>query len=678
MLPRAGFDFETKLIKPGLLAPPPVCLTWRTADELEGCHAQLDRKTARDRLEWFFSEFTLFGANTAYDAAVAMAAFPELVGLIFEAYAAGRVRDVQLDQMLIDNAKGELGGYKDHTGRYRKYGYSLGALSERHLAKDRSVDKNDPDAWRLRYGELWEVPWSEFPDKARDYALEDSDDTYEVSVIQEPAGEVLVDSAAQARAGLALHLMSCWGIKTDPENIRAYEKDVKERLEELDDLLVEEGLVRKNGSRNTKAAKKLMIEVCEREGLPIKLTKTGVEKLMVRQVEPGDPTVDWSLVEKYTAMDADACEETHDEILEAYAERTSLYTVKSSKIPALWKGVDAPIQARFNPLVASGRTSCSMGKGGPVNGYQLQNPERKGPVRECFVARDGMYYADADLDTFELCTVSQVCIWVVGFSHLGDAINAGLDPHLDLAAKILGISYEEAVARRAKGDPEVENARQGGKVANFGFPGGLGIDGFRAFARSGYGLKLSVVEAETLKEGWSTRWSEFPLYFQWVKNHQMDALGSAHVVQFISKRQRGLCPFTVACNSYFQGLAADAAKYALWEVTRRSYDPTLGSVLYGARPVNFVHDQILSEVDEEIAHEQAIEMGRVMVDACNEYLPDVPTSSEPALSKHWCKDVKAVYDAPPADGGRLVPWDIAKAERRRVFRPNGKVYEWAA
>ena len=32
----------------------------------------------------------------------------------------------------------------------------------------------------------------------------------------------------------------------------------------------------------------------------------------------------------------------------------------------------------------------------------------------------------------------------VGFSKLAEALNRGLDPHLAMAAQILGISYEEA------------------------------------------------------------------------------------------------------------------------------------------------------------------------------------------------------------------------------------------
>ncbi len=78
--------------------------------------------------------------------------------------------------------------------------------------------------------------------------------------------------------------------------------------------------------------------------------------------------------------------------------------------------------------------------------------------------------------------------------------------------------------------------------------------------------------------------------------------GVAEIVQLYSHRTRGMVPYTAACNTFFQGLGADGAKAALWDVTLRCYaDET--SPLYACRPVNFVHDQILMEVPLERAHE---------------------------------------------------------------------------
>jgi DNA polymerase I-like protein with 3'-5' exonuclease and polymerase domains len=330
----------------------------------------------------------------------------------------------------------------------------------------------------------------------------------------------------------------------------------------------------------------------------------------------------------------------------------------------------------------------------------MQNPKRDLDylpvgIRECFVARPGTLFADNDFSGLELCTVAQVCIEVVGESALADAINAGKDPHLMTAATLMGVSYEEVVHR--KHDPIVKQYRQRSKVLNFGLPGGLGPEGLIAFAR-GYGLRLTLDEAKALKAQWLDALPEFKKYFTWVREQlnlsdQKDlqealaglsdideeqiekyslTIPTGSFAQLYVGRFRGRCRFTNGANTMFQGLGADGAKNAAWKVARRCYDKSLNSVLYGVRPVAFVHDEILAEVDEDHAHEQAFEMARVMVDACNVYLPDVPVKCAPALGKYWSKGLEGVFDT----NGRLQPYDLAKAGKWKVFYADGQPVNW--
>jgi DNA polymerase-1 len=148
-------------------------------------------------------------------------------------------------------------------------------------------------------------------------------------------------------------------------------------------------------------------------------------------------------------------------------------------------------------------------------------------------------------------------------------------------------------------------------------------------------------------------------------------------------RIRGLVPYTAACNSMFQGLGADCAKTALYEVCKRSYDPAQRSVLYGSRPVNFVHDQVLGEApgydrypaSQELvvlASEHAKEASRVMVEAANRYLPDVPVRCEPSLCKVWSKNTEPVYDR----DRNVIAWDLARDARAEVYDSKGKMVVW--
>jgi DNA polymerase I-like protein with 3'-5' exonuclease and polymerase domains len=331
-----------------------------------------------------------------------------------------------------------------------------------------------------------------------------------------------------------------------------------------------------------------------------------------------------------------------------------------------------------------------MGKDGPLNGFQMQNPDRKEGLRECFIARarelydrdvaqylgrgagDECLIIDLDFSGLELCTVAQVCLSIpeIGYSRLAEALNRGIDPHLALGAKLLKISYEEALAE--KHTKRVKNARQLAKIANFGFPGGLSAGGFVGYAR-GYGVILTKREAEELKEAWLETWPEFHRFFLYVRHMVEAGGGEATVRQLFSGRVRGGCRFTVACNTLFQGLGADGALAALFAVTERAYvfhEDTPN--MLGIRPWNFVHDQILADVRREVSHEAAFETARVMVEACNRFLPDVPTKAEPALSKAWSKNVESVYD----ENQRLVAWDEARDQRAHVFYSDGKPVEW--
>lgn len=710
-----SLDFETFLIQPGCLAPDPVCLSFASSEGAGLLHARLERdevvRVLRERLE--DEGVALFGANTAFDMGVALQHYPELRSQIFAAYDAGRVFDVQIDEQLDDIARGELGGRfyrEDGKTKRESRSYSLAALETRHLGIDRSGSKNDVGAWRLRYGTLADVPLDQWEPEAVDYAIADAEGTLAVAEkLEAQRVAPREERARQACAHLALHLASAHGAMTDPAQIDLLEKKSARRFELLTqllqadtleaqkavhlDLLVldsgaktdedfelleneneerfsgitaqieTEALVRADGSCDTKKARARIAAVYEAQGLDVKLTATGQKKY-----DEGDDA------SGYESLDEEACDQSGDPVLEAYAERVKLRSIVQTHIPALRMGVTTPIQPGYKVLVDSGRTSCLKGKpGGSTNGYQVQNIRRAPGLRECFTARPGKLYGDADFGGLELCTVAQVCKSILGKSALADALNEGIDVHLDMAAQLLGISYAEAHERRH--EKVVKDARQLSKPANFGFPGGLGPKGFVAFARA-YKLVIDERKAKELKAAWLRRWPEFREYFDWINTLQT-VDGDYQVSHLFTGRVRGGMTYTSACNNNFQGLGADGAKAALWAVTRASYDPAMESELFGFRPIFFVHDQIVGETkDLDSAHEQAVELGRVMIDACNQFLPDVPVRCEPCLSKHFTKDAVAVYDAPPHDGGRLLPWDLARDAKTRCFYSDGKAVAW--
>lgn len=724
-----GFDCETYLIRPGQLAPPTVCLTLAAWDSVWLYHPKFDgavplqatdvkppANSAKDAFLWLLKQEVVVGLNTAYDTAVCASQWPDLMPDIFKAYNEHRIVDVGLAQQLIDIAHGKL------KPMQAKFGYSLVGLERRLLHKDRRNSKEGPDIWRTRYRELDDVPPQEWPREAVVYAIEDAVGARDIFNHQwnSPDRKYLQDLPAQCRAAFALQLLMCWGVMTDEDKISKLESFAKKKYWELSYSLAEESAgkmvrgfdtVKANlrWSKDVQAAKRRMLEVCKAQGLALKLTDTGYKKYMKLLEErggeeaphenPPEQVLSEEDLLKYASVDEEACRRTGDELLMAFSLRSQLHTVINTHVPDLLKGLQTPIQPRYTVLVETGRTACSKtrsedGKKGfsPTNGFQFQNPKRQYDwippgqtkaellfpagigLRECFVARPRMLFGDNDFSGLELCTGAQACIDIVGFSELGNALNAGKDPHLDFAATLMGISYQDALAR--KHEKEVKYFRQLSKVGNFGLPGGLGVKGLIGFAR-GYGVKLDEEGAKKLKKDWFAKYPEWVFYFRWIRdqleldledidsdNEHVKAVVRGHFEQLRVGRWRGRCRFTEAANSFFQGLGADVSKRALWAVAERCYTLVEGSTLYGARPVGFIHDEILAELHEELAHEQAYEMAQVMCDAGNVLLPDVPVRCTPALSKHWCKEAEAIFDK----NGRLQPYDLAREGRWESYR----------
>jgi len=110
--------------------------------------------------------------------------------------------------------------------------------------------------------------------------------------------------------------------------------------------------------------------------------------------------------------------------------------------------------------------------------------------------------------------------------------------------------------------------------------------------------------------------------------------------------------FTQACNTFFQGLAADGAKAALFEVSQRCYSKP-ASYLYGSRPIMFIHDEIVLETPANKAAAAADELAKTMSEVMREFTPDIPIKTEVALMDRWYKDAEEVRDS----SGKLLKWE---------------------
>jgi hypothetical protein len=675
-----AFDTETHLIQPGLLTPKLVCVS--VADE-NGVWLH-DRRYGTDYVQMLLEdvEVALVGHNVAYDLGVLVARRPELIPLVFRAYEQGRIWDTKVRQELLDIASGRSvrngATFALRNGEWVKAGYSLAGLAGHYLGKDRFAEKTDENAWRMRYHELEDVPLDQWPPEATHYAKEDAEDTLAIFLKQGGVNGALPTEQEQVRAAWALHLMSVWGVRTDATSVADLEQRLLAEQVRLRKRVIQAGILvpkrvpedeaefHEEVVKRRKATKKDLQPALDGSSPEIEY-EDGAAYVVTRATVPMRWAKDSKKIEAYTqrylarrgkdveltatgrvSTAKDTLKQTGSHLLDLVADGGGVDKVLGTYVPVLKDGTQRPINARFNVLVNSGRTSCSE-----PNLQNLPSGRKVGGTRECFVPRDGYVFVSVDYDTLELRALAQVCLTLFGKSEMAASINKDRDLHSQVGATMLGMTYEEVEkGKKQKGSP-AKTARDAAKVFNFGAPGGLGASSLVDYARAGYGVTLTEQQSREMKAQWLKAWPEMVTYFAWI--NQAVGLGEAVLRHPITGFVRGDVGYTDGCNHLFQHLAAQGAKRALYRAALEAYaDPD--SAFYGSRPVVFVHDEIIAEVPESRAAAASGRLAQIMCEEMAQLIPDVKITASPTLMRYWTKDAVETYDT----HGTLVPWEKTK------------------
>lgn len=679
----AGLDCETFLIQPGRAAPRLVVTGYQAANGAQAVVTKtellVDGVVTPLRLHAaeYFSAFMrhclatrtkLVNQNIPYDFVVHAAdAFTvsetlgdEVLCAIFDLLDADLVEDTMLRERLIDLAEGTLGrdfGSVTKDGNPRRKRYALKGLAKAYLDVD--LDKT---SWRLGYAAKVDTPVMQWESGARDYVVGDVETALQVATQQGVrAGQYSIpNSTDQSRAAFGFALMSSWGIRTDMAKVRAFDVELDREARRFERVVREAGLIRSSGrdagKRDMKRVRELVSKTYTSAGLDVPETDGGAVSTAGAVLE------DVALIalrNKGAIVENAKGEVDETKLFEqplyAYSQLASIQKLQTTYLPVLFQGGKFPINARYETLVETGRVSCyqpnlmNLPRGGSKT--LLQRLQSK--VRECFVPRPGFVFCSVDYDTLELRTLAQVCIWLLGFSKLGDALNAGLDPHLLLAAEqFLRMPYEEALKR--KKEKHVAEMRNAAKPFNFGVPGGMGAEAFQQFAKDTYNIYFTIEECRDGREKYLAQWAEMRPYFKIIGSMMrgIDDKGQTigDIEQFVSGRIRGRTRYTAACNTMFQGLAADGAKAAVYALQKECY--LRRGRLFGSRPVVFIHDEVIVEHPEDCASERAQIQTEIQCSVMQTVVPDIKITASPALMRCWYKGADAVYE-----GGKLVPWE---------------------
>jgi len=575
----------------------------------------------------------LAGQYVAYDMSCIIATFPDLEELVWETYRVGGVLCTSIREKLLDIAIGVFPYPIDTTGTKTKSFYSLADIARVSLGM--TVSKGE-DTWRTRYSELANVPLGKWPQEAIEYAIRDAE---LVSLILENQDERALglhyDMPTQfddVRADFALRMMSVWGIRVNTARVSELWEDSMSRLHEIAEQLVADKVAKRTKPKDEPPPGHMPMPAIQRNMAAI--------RELIEQTYPGTPP---QTPGGKTSTAAEVIEECSDPVLIDLVEFGKVQKVASTYLTKMFEPL---IHARFDAVGgASDRTSC--------RDPNLQNQPNVAGIRECFIPSPGHVFVSADFDSQEMRTLAQCCLDICGKSRLAERYQADrhFDPHLEFAARLAGISVEQAARLLAEKNEDIKALRQQSKVCNFGFPGGMGVDTFVHYAK-GWGVEITPDRAQELKNAWFEQWPEMYTYFRHASN-LVDFEGMSGVMIHPQSRfRRGGCTYMEISNGYFQTLAAHASKSAQFEVSRRCYvEPE--SALYGSRPVVFVHDELILEVPEFAIHETGQELERVMIEKMEKWTPAIPSSAEAKAMRYWSKAAERVVDAE----GRLTVWE---------------------
>ncbi|WP_240907072.1 DNA polymerase [Paludisphaera rhizosphaerae] len=312
------------------------------------------------------------------------------------------------------------------------------------------------------------------------------------------------------------------------------------------------------------------------------------------------------------------------------------------------------VRPNYTTLVRTGRTTAS--------GPNIQALPRRGGLREAFVPSPGHVFLIVDYVCAELRTLAAVCEARFGSSRLAQVLRAGGDPHAHTAALFEGVEPREFLRLRSGSPRDRERfsvLRRRAKAINFGIPGGLGAEALAVYARTNFNVAMTAAEAGELRRRLIAE--VYPELGAYLSDERGPQGGTSHAPRGIvtsSGRIRGVVNYTQARNTPFQGVAADAAKLALWHLIRD-----------GHRVVAFIHDEFVVELPksgvDHLAEARKIEL--ILNRAMESATPGIPSACEFVLSRRWSKDARPVYSS----DGRLLPWDdqVERRSETAAFRP---------
>jgi DNA polymerase-1 len=275
---------------------------------------------------------------------------------------------------------------------------------------------------------------------------------------------------------------------------------------------------------------------------------------------------------------------------------------------------DGRIHARFEPTGArTGRFSSRK--------PNLQNINR-GPLRSCFVpsAADRCLIV-ADYSQIEL----RIAAYFAGERAMLAAFRAenvfDRDLHCVTAAAVLSKAVQDVT----------KDDRQLAKAVNFGFLYGQGAQGFQRYARTEYGIVLSLEEATELRDKFFARYVGLA---QWHRNAWEKAENGVSEARTILGRlllaeaeADDWARFQLGTSYLVSGSAADVIKSGMVKC--------VAILPSDVHMVATVHDELIFDSPRELAEHYKTLIKAAMEESFRTFFPDMPIEVEAKVVNSW-------------------------------------------